>query len=86
MDVNEIKQAVDDGKKVFWGNDNYEVIKGASGYLIKSKFNNHCIGLTWLDGVTLNGKEEEFFIEEPVILSSGVNTKIYTLEDHRESI
>lgn len=33
-------------------------------YLIHSKCNNHYIGLTWRDGETLNGKEEEFFIYE----------------------
>jgi hypothetical protein len=26
-------------------------------YMIKSLSNNHCIGLTWDDGMTLNGKE-----------------------------
>lgn len=65
MTVNEIKAAVDAGKPVFWANLNYAVIKDSIGqYLIHSKCNNYYIGLTWRDGVTLNGKEEEFFIYE----------------------
>jgi hypothetical protein len=60
----EIKQAIDEGKKVYWSNLNYEVIKDSIGqYLIHSKFNDHYIGLTHRDEVTLNGKPEEFFME-----------------------
>jgi hypothetical protein len=60
----EIKQAIDEGKKVYWSNLNYEVIKDSIGqYLIHSKFNDHYIGLTHRDGTTLNGKPEEFFME-----------------------
>lgn len=63
MTVSEIKSAVDAGKQVFWSNLNYRVIKDQIGqYLIHSQCNNHYIGLTWRDGETLNGKEEEFFI------------------------
>jgi len=63
MTVQEIKQAVDEGKKVYWASLNYEVIKDKYGqWLIHSKCNGHCIGLTWTDGTTLNGKEEDFFI------------------------
>ena len=61
MQLSEIKQAIKDGKKVFWSTTAYEVIKDAKGqYLIKHG-NGHCIGLTWSDGVTMNGKESEFF-------------------------
>lgn len=67
MTLNEIKAAVDAGKPVFWASLNYAVIKDNIGqYLIHSKCNNHYIGLTWRDGETLNGKEEEFFIYEEV--------------------
>lgn len=62
MTLNEIKAAVDAGKKVFWSNLNYEVIKSSDSYLIRSKSNNHYIGLTWRDGTTLNGREDEFFV------------------------
>ena len=81
MTVEEIKKAVDDGKTVHWASDIYNVIKDDIGqYLIKCELNDHCIGLTWLDGVTMNGAEDEFF------LAPECNTKIYTLEDMRNSI
>lgn len=62
MNANEIKTAIDQGKKVFWSNNTYEVIKdNKNQYLIKN--GDYCIGLTWADGTTLNGKEEDFYIE-----------------------
>ena len=65
MTLEEIKQAIEDGKKVYWASEAYDVIKDSIGqYLISCNINGHCIGLTWRDGVTLNGKEEEFFIGE----------------------
>ena len=64
MTAKEIKDAVDNGKKVHWVNDLYTVIKDSLGqYLIKCTTNGYCIGLTWKDGETLNGKEEEFFTQ-----------------------
>lgn len=64
MNIQEIKQAIAEGKKVYWSNLAYEVILDSKGqYLIKS--GSHCIGLTWADGITLNGKEEDFFIHQP---------------------
>lgn len=63
MLLSEIKQAIDDGKRVFWCNAAYEVIKDKLGqYMIKCHLNGSSIGLTHLDGVTLNGEEAEFFI------------------------
>jgi hypothetical protein len=64
MNLNEIKEAIDSGKKVFWKQDNYQVIKGKYEYLIECKSNKHCIGLTWRDGITMNGEEQDFFIGE----------------------
>lgn len=67
MTVEEIKKAVDEGKKVFWKSTTYVVIphkKTPNSYLIKCLWNNHMIGLTWADNETLNGEEEDFFIEE----------------------
>lgn len=62
MTHQEIKTAVDQGKLVHWVNDLYEVIKDSIGqYLISCKGGN-VIGLTWKDGVTLNGEESQFFI------------------------
>ena len=62
MTLNEIKAAVDAGKPVFWASFNYPIIKTQNGYVIRSKCNNHYIGLTWRDGTTLNGREDEFFV------------------------
>ena len=65
MNLEEIKQALIQGKKVCWSNDGYEVIGSEQkGYLIQFIPNGHCIGLTWADGVTLNGKESEFYVKE----------------------
>ncbi len=66
MNLQEIKDAIAAGKRVCWSNHGYDVILDNVGqYLIKCSFNNHCIGLTHLDGVTMNGEPDEFFIAEP---------------------
>lgn len=67
MTLDEIKAAVIAGKRVFWVSLNYEVLRhvgknGAENWGIVCLGNGHTIGLTWLDGVTLNGKPEDFFI------------------------
>jgi hypothetical protein len=64
MKFAEIRRAVDEGLIVHWQNLEYEVIRSPMhpSYLIRSTATGHCIGLTWADGVTLNGKEEDFFI------------------------
>lgn len=62
MTIERIKSAVESGERVFWSNPAYEVIKDEIGqWLIKCHLNGHCIGLTWQDEITLNGKEAEFF-------------------------
>lgn len=64
MNVEEIKQAVDAGEQVCWVSLMYRVIKDKLGrYLIVCQGNQSAIGLTWLDGTTLNGVENQFFIE-----------------------
>ena len=61
MTLIEIKTAVDKGSTVYWGNVNYVVIKDRFGeYMIKCVDNDHCIGLTHKDGITLNGEQHEF--------------------------
>lgn len=63
MNVNQIKTAVQKGQTVHWKNENYKVVfNHVSGFMIKSNSNEHFISLTWKDGETLNGKENEFFI------------------------
>ena len=64
MKAEEIKQAINQGFRVYWANKSYQVIKGkgalAAEYLIKCD-NGNCIGLTWCDGVPLNGDPKKFF-------------------------
>ena len=63
MTLNEIKQAVDNGTKVYWSNPSYEVIKDKNGqYLIVRKSTGFAMSLTWADGTILSGKEYEYFI------------------------
>lgn len=62
MTLQEIKDAIEAGKKVYWSNKGYVVHKATSGeYLITFTSNQSTIGLTHRDGVTMNGKEEDFF-------------------------
>ena len=70
MTLAEILRAVDEGLPVHWQNPDYLVERPAGGgpCVIRSLSTGHCIGLTWKDGITLNGKEEEFFIGEGTTL------------------
>lgn len=63
MTLQQIKDAISEGKKVFWSNTSYEVVKSGKDYLI-AHTGGHCIGLTWADGTTMNGKEKDFFTTE----------------------
>lgn len=71
MTLQEIKDAIDAGKKVHWSSEAYTVIKdplrdGTFQYLIGYRMGcwrtENYIGLTWADGVTMNGRPEQFFI------------------------
>lgn len=64
MNLLEIKRAVNEGLLVCWGTCDYVVEhdRDGDGYFIKSLATGHAIALTWSDGRTLNGKEEEFFV------------------------
>ena len=65
MTAQEIKEAVDQGKTVYWHHDGYEVIKDSIGeYLIHCNMNDTYIGLTHLDGETLNGRPDAFYIKK----------------------
>lgn len=67
MTAKKIKAAVDAGKTVNY-KSGYIVVK-THDYFIKCTANNHMIGLTWADDVTLNGKEEDFTLApEPLKL------------------
>lgn len=79
MNLQEIKQAIADGKTVHWSNGAYTVIKDNLGqYLIKHSA-GHCIGLTWADETTLNGKEEDFFIKGEEEITDEHSQKIRAL-------
>jgi hypothetical protein len=63
MNLEEIKQAVEAGHTVHWASEGYVVIRDEIGqWLIRCLPNGHCIGLTRRDGVTMNGKPEDFFV------------------------
>lgn len=63
MNLQQIKDAIAKGQTVHWSNTGYTVEQSKSGiYHIVFAGNGHRIGLTWLDGVTLNGKEEDFYV------------------------
>lgn len=62
MKLQEIKDSVLAGKKVYWANKAYEVRFKFDQWYIYCTLNGNTIGLTWRDGITLNGKEEEFFV------------------------
>ena len=61
MTTQEIKDALAAGKKVYWHNSAYEVIKDSKDQYLIRHTNGSCIGVTWADGETLNGKEEQFY-------------------------
>lgn len=68
MKLQEIKEAVDAGKTVRWINSRYKVIKSKNGgYMIGcdvGSFGESYIGLTHRDGITMNGEEKDFFVDE----------------------
>lgn len=75
MNLTQIKQAVLDGHTVCWQSLAYTVIVDCNGnWRIKSSYNSHAIALTWRDGVTMNGKEADFYIQpRPWCLSTKEN-------------
>lgn len=70
MDVEEIKQAAREGRRVHWKSELYVVRyypadhTWSEQFLVVCEANGSAIGLTWADGVTLNGKPEDFYIGE----------------------
>lgn len=67
MTLQEIVAAVNAGKLVRWGNRAYRVVphtQDVKRWLIVCEINDHAIGLTWVDGETMNGEEKDFFIDE----------------------
>ncbi len=65
MTLEEIKEAVDARKTVCWSNEGYEVRSWGvpRSYYIVCNLNESITGLTHMDGVTMNGREDQFFIK-----------------------
>ena len=62
MNLQAIKVAINDGQIVHWKNSSYTVkLDQLSRYVIVCT-NGSTIGLTWNDGVTMNGKEADFYV------------------------
>tara|TARA_R110001592_G_C13193003_1_gene753528 strand:- start:8972 stop:9217 length:246 start_codon:yes stop_codon:yes gene_type:complete len=67
MTLEQIKTAVKLGKTVHWSNDSYIVTKGL---LVKCLTNDHCVGLTHLDGVNWEyGNGDKFYLKDDNDLS-----------------
>ena len=72
MTLQEIKNAVESGKTVHWATKAYTVLKdqlrdGTHQWLIAYNHGQRdasYIGLTCRDGVTVNGRPDQFFIAE----------------------
>lgn len=65
MTLFEIKAAVDSGRTVHWASDLYTVVHDDKDqWLIVCTANGSAIGLTWRDGVTMNGEPEQFYIRK----------------------
>lgn len=65
MNLAQIKAAIAAGQVVHWMNHGYTVTKDRNGNYLTAYHNGDCIGLTYTDGVTLNGQERQFFLREP---------------------
>ena len=68
MNLEQIKTAVDHGLIVHWKNGVYTVVKDSSafsGYAVAYRLGTvqeNRIGLTWSDGIRMNGRMEEFYV------------------------
>ncbi len=62
MTLEEIQAAVRSGGIVHWSNDGYRAIEDSIGQWLIVYVDGSAIGLTWRDGVTLNGKPDDFYV------------------------
>ena len=62
MNLQQIKKAVSNGDIVHWKNSGYTVKQDRSGQFNIVFHSGDTIGLTWLDGETLNGDEKDFYL------------------------
>lgn len=64
MTLAEIQAAVLNRRTVHWANASYRVERDALGQWLIVCRNGSTIGLTWRDGVTLNGDPDDFFVAD----------------------
>lgn len=66
-DAQTLRDLVDAGLEVCWSHDGYRVEHWPINdeYVIRCTSNDHAIGLTWTDNVTLNGDRLDFYAEIP---------------------
>ncbi len=64
MTLNEIKSATRAGQVVCWKGEAYEVRENNNDWYVICTINDHIIGLTWTDEITLNGKEADFYVRK----------------------
>lgn len=62
MNLQETKSAVESEQKVYGKSFLYEVVFDGNEYFITCKSTNHKIGLVWEAGRTMDGKEQDFFM------------------------
>ena len=74
MTLAEILRAVEEGLLVHWQTPGYVIERQqvGRGCVIRCLATDHCIGLTWADGRTLNGREDEFFIGKGTTLEPSI--------------
>lgn len=65
MTLAEIKEALDKNIEVYYKNQNYVITRSGDKYFIMClDGHDYTTGLTLDDGITMNGKDEDFFIIE----------------------
>lgn len=71
MKLNAIKAALECGLRVMWIHHDYQVVKDSLGQYLtvyrRGTKDENAIGLTWSDGVRLNGAEDDFRIDPACI-------------------
>ena len=74
MELAEVKTAVLAGETVHWASSAYVVTHAGDdahrGFCIVCIHNDSAIGLTWRDGVTMNGDVEDFYVAEDVVAAA----------------
>lgn len=88
MTLDEIKKAVKDGNKVYWISENYEVrvcLKNNEDYyFIFCVSNGDVIGLVHVDGLTMNGNCDDFYIQDLFELFDTLPTDIQAILNKAE--